>query len=196
MPATAPSARTVRLQHRVPDLAAPGWRWPALVAVVGALVLIRLSMLVGQDMNRRGLPIVLPYPPLLAFWHPHTGVGTPLTVLCLALGLVLQRRAPRLRWAHLLLAGWLLALAWMLSLVMIDGLDKGWLTVLTNPNEYLHDLPRIHSAHEFLRTFSHYVAYGGDVTGDNGWTTHVAGHPPLATLVFWALDRVGLGGGG
>ena len=27
------------------------------------------------------------------------------------------------------------------------------------------------------------------------WTTHVAGHPPLATLVFWVLDRIGLGGG-
>ena len=33
---------------------------------------------------------------------------------------------PRLRWGHLLLAGWLLALAWMVSLVMIDGLAKGW----------------------------------------------------------------------
>ena len=136
-------ARPARVAHALPDLAAPGWRWPALVAVVAALVLIRLSMLVGQDLNARGLPIVLPYPPLLSYWHPHTGVGTPLTVLCLLLGLLLQRRAPRLRWGHLLLAGWLLALAWMVSLVMIDGLAKGWTTVLTNPNEYLHDLPRI-----------------------------------------------------
>ncbi|MGI3783499.1 MAG: hypothetical protein ACRYG2_22265, partial [Janthinobacterium lividum] len=128
------------------------WHWPALLGVVAALVLIRLSMLVGQDLNARGLPIVLPYPPLLAFWHPHTGIGTPLTVLCLLLGLLLQRRAPRLRWGHLLLAAWLLALAWMVSLVMIDGLAKGWTTVLTNPNEYLHDLPRITGAHEFLRT--------------------------------------------
>ncbi|MGI3785407.1 MAG: hypothetical protein ACRYG2_32040 [Janthinobacterium lividum] len=188
-------ARPDRVQHALPDLAAPGWRWPALVAVVAALVLIRLSMLVGQDLNVRGVPIVLPYPPLLAYWHPHTGVGTPMTVLCLLLGLLIQRRAPRLRWGHLLLAGWLLALAWMVSLVMIDGLAKGWTTVLTNPNEYLHDLPRITSPVEFLRTFSHYIAFGGDVDGTNGWTTHVAGHPPLATLVFWALGRVGLGGG-
>jgi methylthioxylose transferase len=195
-PRTAQPGRTAPLQHALPDLAARGWHWPAFLAVVGALVLIRLSMLVGQDLNARGLPIVLPYPPLLAYWHPHTGPGTPLTVLCLLLGLFLQRRAPRLRWGHLLLAGWLLALAWMVSLVLIDGLDKGWLTVLTNPNEYLHDLPRIHSPQEFLRTFSHYIAYGGDVDGTTGWTTHVAGHPPLATLVFWALDRVGLGGGG
>jgi hypothetical protein len=193
--AAAPVARPVRVQHALPDLAAPGWRWPALLAVVAALGLIRLSMLVGQGLNARGVPIVLPYPPLLAFWHPHTGVGTPLTVLCLLLGLLLQRRAPRLRWGHLLLAGWLLALAWMVSLVMIDGLAKGWTTVLTNPNEYLHDLPRITSPHEFLRTFSHYIAFGGDVDGTTGWTTHVAGHPPLATLVFWVLARVGLGGG-
>ncbi len=33
------------------------------------------------------------------------------------------------------------------------------------------------------------------VDGDLVWTTHVAGHPPTATLVFWLLDRVGLGGG-
>ena len=188
-------AQPDRVQDTLPDLAAPGWRWPALVAVAEAVVLVRLSMLVGQDLNARGVPIVLPYPPLLAFWHPHTGVGTPLTVLCLLLGLLLQRRAPRLRWGHLLLGGWLLALAWMVSLVMIDGLAKGWTTVLTNPNEYLHDLPRITDPAEFLRTFSHYIAFGGDVDGTNGWTTHVAGHPPLATLVFWALDRVGLGGG-
>ncbi|HEY0238629.1 MAG TPA: hypothetical protein VGC37_08290 [Friedmanniella sp.] len=192
--ASAPPA-PARVQHALPDLAAPGWRWPALLAVVASLGLIRLSMVVGQGLNARGVPIVLPYPPLLSFWHPHAGVGTPLTVLCLLLGLLLQRRAPRLRWGHLLLAGWLLALAWMVSLVMIDGLAKGWTTVLTNPNEYLHDLPRITSPTEFLRTFSHYIAFGGDVDGTNGWTTHVAGHPPLATLVFWALGRIGLGGG-
>ena len=188
-------AHPVGVDDALPDLVTPGWRWPALVAVVGALVLIRLSMLVGQDLNARGVPIVLPYPPLLAFWHPHTGVGTPLTALCLLVGLFLQRRAARLRWGSLLAAGWLLALAWMVSLVMIDGLDKGWTSVLTNPNEYLHDLPRIHDPFAFLRTYTHYVAFGGDVDGDNAWTTHVAGHPPLATLVFWVLDRVGLGGG-
>ncbi|GAA3567082.1 hypothetical protein GCM10022197_23980 [Microlunatus spumicola] len=189
------AARPPRTQDVLPDLAAPGRRWTALVAVVAALVLIRLSMLVGQDLNARGLPIVLPYPPLLAFWHPHVGVGTPLTVLCLLLALLLQRNAPRLRWGHLLLAGWLLALAWMVSLVMIDGLAKGWTEVLTNPNEYLHDLPRITGPGEFLRTFSHYIAFGGDVDGTNAWTTHVAAHPPLATLLFWVLAQVGLGGG-
>jgi hypothetical protein len=188
-------ARPARLRHALPDLATPGRRWPALVAVVAALVLVRLSMLVGRALNARGLPIVLPYPPLLAYWHPHTGVGLPPAVLCLLLGLLLQQRAHRLRWGQLLLAGWLLALAWMVSLVMIDGLDKGWVSVLTNPNEYLHDLPRITDPATFLRTFSHYVAFGGDVDGTTAWTTHVAAHPPLATLLFWVLDRVGLGGG-
>ena len=190
-----PGPRTPRLEHALPDLATPGWRWSALVAVVAGLVLIRLSMVVGQDLNARGLPIVLPYPPLLAFWHPHTGVGTPLTVGCLLLGLLLQRRAPRLRWGHLLLAGWVLSLAWMVSLVMIDGLAKGWTTVLTNPNEYLHDLPRITGVHEFLRTFTGFIAFGPGVDGTTAWTTHVAAHPPLATLLFWWLQLLGLGGG-
>ena len=31
-------ARPARVAHALPDLAAPGWRWPALVAVVAALV--------------------------------------------------------------------------------------------------------------------------------------------------------------
>ena len=30
----------------------------------------------------------------------------------------------------------------------------------------------------------------------DSWTTHVAGHPPGALLVFVGLDRIGLGGGG
>lgn len=192
---TATPTRPPSLEHALPDLAAPGRRWPALVAVVAALVLIRASMLVGQDLNARGLPIVLPYPPLLAFWHPHTGLGTLLTPGCVLLGLLLQRHAARLRWGHLLLAGWLLSLAWMVSLVMIDGLRKGWTDVLTNPNEYLHDLPRISSAAEFLRTFTAFIAFGPGVDGTTAWTTHVAAHPPLATLLFWWLQLLGLGGG-
>ena len=48
-----------------------------------------------------------------------------------------------LPWRRLLLAGWLLNLAWMCSLTLVDGLQRGWVDVLLDPNEYLHDLPRI-----------------------------------------------------
>ncbi len=138
---------------------------------------------------------MLPSPPLLAYWDPHIGWGTPLAVSCLLAGLQLQRRANLLAWPRLLLTGWLLNLAWMCSLTLVDGWRRGWVDVLLDPNEYLHDLPRIDDPRTFLATFTDYIAFGNGVDGTTVWTTHVAGHPPLATLVFWLLDRIGLGGG-
>ena len=151
--------------------------------------------MVGHQLNRAGRPIVLPSPPLLAYWDPHVGWGTPLAVGCVLAGLRLQRAAIQLPWRRLLLTGWLLNLAWMCSLTLIDGWRRGWADVLLDPNEYLHDLPRIDDSRTFLSTFTDYIAFGNGVDGTTVWTTHVAGHPPLATLVFWLLDRIGLGGG-
>jgi methylthioxylose transferase len=88
-----------------------------------------------------------------------------------------------------------LNLAWMCSLTLVDGLQRGWIEVLLDPNEYLHDLHRISDPWTFLSSFTHFIAFGPGVGGDLVWTTHVAGHPPLATLLFWLLARVGLGGG-
>lgn len=83
----------------------------------------------------------------------------------------------------------------MCSLTLIDGLRNGWIDVLLNPNEYLHDVPRITNPAAFLSSFTHFIAFGDGVDGSNVWTTHVAGHPPLATLIFWLLARIGLPGG-
>jgi hypothetical protein len=171
------------------------WRRSDGVAVGLALVLVAVAAVVGRSLKLGGAPIVLPTPPLLAFWEPHVGWGTPLVGVCVVLGLRVQRVVALLPWRRLLLAAWLLNLAWMCSLTLVDGIRQGWVEVLQNPNEYLHDLPRIENPAEFLATFSRYIAFGDGVDGTTVWTTHVAGHPPLATLVFWALDRVGLGGG-
>jgi hypothetical protein len=173
----------------------PTWQRSDLVALVAALALIVVAAVVGHDMNRRGLPILLPRPPLLAFWHPHVGWGTPLAILSVLLGLRLQQVAAVLPWRRLLLACWLLNLAWMCSLTLVDGLQHGWIDVLRDPNEYLHDLHRISDPWTFLSSFTHYVAFGPGIDGDLVWTTHVAGHPPLTTLIFWLLARIGLGGG-
>ncbi|MBA3529580.1 MAG: hypothetical protein H0T91_09785 [Propionibacteriaceae bacterium] len=171
------------------------WRRSDSVALIIALALIAASAFVGYDLKHRGVPMVLPTPPLLAFWDPHLGWGTPLAVCCLLAGLRLQRISAVLPWRRLLVTGWLLNLAWMCSLALVDGLQRGWVNVLVNPNEYLHDLPRISDPALFLSTFTSFIAFGDGVDGANVWTTHVAGHPPLATLVFWLLDRIGLGGG-
>ncbi len=179
----------------LPDSPAPMWERGDGVALAVALALIAVAAVVGYEMNRRGLPIVLPRPPLLAFWHPHVGWGTPLAILSLLLGLRLQQVAAVLPWRRLLLAGWLLNLAWMCSLTLVDGLQRGWIDVLLDPNEYLHDLNRISDPWTFLSSFTDFIAFGPGVDGDLVWTTHVAGHPPLATLIFWLLGRVGLSGG-
>lgn len=179
----------------LPDPLSPSRRGADLAAFAAALVLMGVSAVVGRLLLARGAPLVLPTPPLLAFWDPHVGWGTPLVVLCVLAGLRLQQRAARLPWRRLLLLGWLLALAWMVSLTLVDGLDKGWTQVLLNPNEYLADLPRIGDPRDFMTTFTHLIAVGPGVTDEDVWTTHVAAHPPLATLQFWALQQIGLGGG-
>jgi methylthioxylose transferase len=192
--AIAATGRSPR-PNDLPDSASRVWRRGDEVALGVALALIIIAAVVGYQMNRRGLPIVLPRPPLLAFWQPHIGLGTPLAVLCVLLGLRLQRVAVGLRWRRLLFTGWLLNLAWMCSLTLVDGLQRGWIDVLLDPNEYLHDLHRISDPWIFLSSFTHFVAFGPGVGGDLVWTTHVAGHPPLTTLIFWLLARVGLSGG-
>jgi hypothetical protein len=158
-------------------------------------VLIGVAAVVGRGLKRQGAHLVLPSPPLIAHWHPHLGWGSPLVLLCVLAGLRLQRVAAAVPWRRLLLAGWLLNLAWMTSLTLIDGLRRGWINVLLDPNEYLHDLPRIISPTTFLATFTDYIAFSPSVDGTQVWTTHVAGHPPLATLMFWLLDHLGLHGG-
>jgi hypothetical protein len=170
------------------------WRRDVL-AVVAALVLIATAAVGGRILLDQGRQIVLPAPPLLAHWAPHLGWGTPLSVLCVLVGLRIQQEAAALPWRRLLLAGWLLNLAWMCSLTLVDGLQRGWVEVLLDPNEYLHDLPRINDPGSFLATFTHFIAFGPGVDGTVVWTTHVAAHPPLTTLLFWALNRIGLSGG-
>ncbi len=158
-------------------------------------MLIAVSAVVGRVLVARGAELFLGDPPLLGFWAPHVGWGTPVALACLVAGLRLQQAAPRLGWRRLLLTGWLLNLAWLCSLALVDGFQRGWARVLLDPNEYLQDLPRITGPASFLRTFTDFIAFSDTVDGTEVWTTHVAGHPPLATLVFWGLDRVGLGGG-
>ena len=70
---------------RLPDKPAPTWPRGEVIALAVALLLIIVAAVVGHEMNQRGLPIVLPRPPLLAFWHPHVCWGTPLGVLCVIL---------------------------------------------------------------------------------------------------------------
>jgi hypothetical protein len=132
-------------------------------------------------------------PPLLADWKPHVGIGSPFAIATAVVAVaIFPRLIRRLRWRSLLITGWAASVTWTVSLALVDGWQRGWVHRLTDRNEYLHDLPRIHDAGSFLADFTSHIR---DL-GPGSWTTHVSSHPPAATLVFYLLDRIGLRGGG
>ncbi len=131
--------------------------------------------------------------PVLADLYPRVGPGT-LFAVAIAVGAVAwgPALAERLRWRTLLGAGYLLAVAWILALALVDGWRRGVAHKLASAGEYLGVVDRITDIPRFLSTFSSRIV---DFQ-PGSWPTHVAGHPPGATLVFVWLDRAGLPGGG
>lgn len=154
--------------------------------------LVAAASLVGWWLIHRGVAVLVGWPPLLADWLPHLGPGTvPAILIALAVALRGPAVAARLRWGPLLAAAWAASLAWTVALALVDGFARGFAGRLMTATEYLHDVPRVRDIPAFLTGFAALIP-----SGQPGfWTTHVAGHPPLATLVFVWLDRVGLGGG-
>ena len=129
--------------------------------------------------------------PLYAAPLPHVGPGTPAAI---AVAIAVLARGPRLAqqlpWPRLLVAGYATAVAWTLSLAMVDG--WGWFTSrLTGGHEYLSEVGGVTDVGAMLAGFVDRIPGGSPGI----WATHVAGHPPGAFLVFIGLDRVGLGGG-
>ncbi|OLB64235.1 MAG: hypothetical protein AUI10_12030 [Actinobacteria bacterium 13_2_20CM_2_72_6] len=155
--------------------------------------LVAVAVVAGALLNHWRVPIHADAAPLYARWLPHAGPGTPLA-LAVAAAVVWHghRLAQLLPWRRLLLAAYLTALAWTLSLALVDGWSRGLATRLTPQAEYLHDVPKVTGIPAMLAGFtSHILDFHR-----GSWATHVAGHPPGAFLVFVVLDRIGLGGGG
>jgi hypothetical protein len=162
-------------------------------AAVAALVLVGLAVAVGWWLNRADVPLYAGSAPLFATWGPHVGPGTPLALL-VAAGTIGYgpRLAVRLGWRPLLLAGYATAVAWSVSLALVDGWRTGLANRLTGDAEYLTEVPGVTDVPAMLRGFADRIL---DFQPDS-WTTHVSGHPPGALLVFVWLDRIGLHGGG
>ncbi|MDG4772867.1 hypothetical protein [Solwaraspora sp. WMMD792] len=163
-----------------------------LIVLGVELALIAAAVVIGVVLNRRGVGLYAETAPLYAFWRPHVGWGTPLAV---AVAVVVvgwgMRWARTASWGRLLGVGYLAAVVWILSLALIDGWTAGVTERLTNQAEYLHEVHRITSIPAMLAGFSDRII---DFQ-PGSWSTHTAGHPPGALLVFVWLDRIGLGGG-
>lgn len=128
--------------------------------------------------------------PLHALWDPRVGLATVPAVLIAVLGWrYALDLAARLTWRALLLASYVASLAWMLALALVDGLD-GLTGPLASSYEYLITARSITDVPAFLSEFVSRIP----LDSTDNWTTHVAGHPPGATLFFVALDRLGLAG--
>ena len=163
-----------------------------LVAAGVALVLVMVAAVVGGVLGLLGHPVHAAAAPLFAHWLPHAGPGTlpavAVTVLVCRYG---PAAADRLPWRRLLAVSYLTAVAWTLSLALVDGWQRGVAGRLTTRPEYLTEVPGVTSVPAMLRGFTGRIL---DHQPDS-WTTHVAGHPPGALLVFAGLDRLGLSGG-
>jgi hypothetical protein len=163
-----------------------------LVAAAAAVALFAVAAVTGGILHRLGRPVYAGAPPLLAQWLPHVGPGTPAALL---VAVLVWWRGPaladRLSWRPLLALSYATAVAWTLSLALIDGWQRGIADRLTTEHEYLHEVPGITDIPATLATFTTRIL---DFQPDS-WTTHVSAHPPGALLVFVWLDRAGLGGG-
>ncbi|WP_328345768.1 hypothetical protein [Micromonospora sp. NBC_00421] len=164
-----------------------------LIAAAAALGLFAVAAVTGGVLYLLGHPVHASAAPLFAGWLPHVGPGTPLALL---LAVLVCWRGPALAarssWRALLAISYATAVAWTLSLALIDGWQRGIADRLTTEFEYLHEVPGVTDIPAMLAGFSGRIL---DLQPDS-WTTHVSGHPPGALLVFVWLDRVGLDGGG
>ena len=163
-----------------------------LAAAGVALGLVSSACAAGAALYLAGRPVHATSAPFTGRWLPHLGPGTP---LALAVATLVVWHGPRLAatlgWRRLLVAGYSSAVAWILSLALVDGWQRGLAGRLTTTDEYLSEVGGVSDVPAMLRGFTGRIL---DFQPDS-WTTHVSGHPPGVFLVFIGLDRIGLGGG-
>ncbi|TGD84459.1 hypothetical protein BayCH28_25685 [Mycolicibacterium sp. CH28] len=156
--------------------------------LVATLHLRTLTPLVRHDNGHGGADAA----PIFGWWDIHAGWGTAGAIV---VGLLVIWRGPTvarsLPWRVMMFATWGTAATWSVSLALVDGWRRGFTMRLTDPNEYLHEVPAVTDISAALRSFTRRIP---DFQPDS-WTTHVAGHPPGALLTFVWLDRLGLSGG-
>ena len=166
-------------------------RWRHLGAPVwglGAATLLMVLAVVVPAVTGWDVDVTRSFPPLRATWWPRLGLGSLPALLIGAAGATWALTAAhRLTWRTLLVVTWLVGVAWMLALALIDGVP-GIAGPLNSGYEYLPTARAITDVPAMLREFT-----GRIPLGPHGWPVHVAGHPPGALLFFVGLVQVGLG---
>ncbi|MFI6093403.1 hypothetical protein [Streptomyces sp. NPDC051218] len=163
-----------------------------LAAAGVAALLVAAAVVIGTAIEHADGTLHLNWPPLYARWDPHIGPGTP-AALAVAVAVIAYAPtlAASLSWRALLLTAWTASTAWIWSLALIDGWQRGVARRLTTKYEYLQVIDRFDDIPATLRDFTRHIL----IDSPDHWPAHTAGHPPGATLTFVLLDRVGLGGG-
>jgi hypothetical protein len=161
--------------------------------IAATAAVLTAAFWIGAWLNGRGVPLHADTAPLFAEWGPHVGPGS---VFAAGLAVLVVTWWPSLAaslpWRPLLAISYASAVAWTFALALVDGWQVGVASRLTNYNEYLHEVPKVHDIAVTLRGFTGRIL---DFRPDS-WTTHVSGHPPGALLVFVWAERLGVHGGG
>lgn len=167
--------------------------WAGLLVALALVALaFALPRLVEWEVWARSPGAASPrgIPPLHGLWDPKPlGIAT-LAVVALALAgwRYGERLAERSSWPRLLLVAYVVALAWLVSLALVDGLD-GIARAIGDDDEYLPTARAVDDVGALLDGYIDRIPIS-----DRGWPTHVSGHPPLMLLFFVGLVRIGLGG--
>ena len=157
----------------------------ALVVVTASFVVPPLA---GWDVDARS--DMLGLPPLHGFVDLRASPASLVAVLLAVAGVWRGEALARtLSWRRLLLASYVVGLAWLVSLALVDG-EVGLTRVMTSPTEYMVSAREISDVPAMLREYVDRIPYSA---ADN-WPIHLAGHPPGAVLFHVALVRLGLGG--
>lgn len=194
--AAFPGSSDVTLQPPADPGSRPRHR-AALVGLVAGAALVALAFwwpdLTGTEVYSRSPRNASDdaVPPLHGLWDPKLwGPGTLPTLLIAALAVVgAAPVANRLSWRRLLVVSYVVGLAWMLALALVDG-ESGLSRQLGNPWEYLREAREVDDVGLLLSTWTDRMP----IDSEDAFVTHVAGHPPAALLFFVVLVRVGLGG--
>lgn len=163
----------------------------ALWGLAGALVLMVLAMAIPAAFD--WYVHIHSFPPLHAEWEPRVGVGTVLLPFIAVLVLRYADRVARsLRWGPLLIVVIVTGFAWMLALVLVDGLGE-LSTIMEHQYEYLQTARN--ATNDLPAFFEQYVSRIRLHSPGGHLAVHVAGHPAGALTFFVMLVRLGLGSG-